>query len=108
MAQLDEALNSILGNQQAMAQIMALANSLSEEGGTLEEGVQQGEELPALHEEEPGDSLLNEEEPRADQDLVLLQAVSPFLKPERQEKLEQALELVRMLRLFRGALGGGE
>lgn len=100
MAQLDDALNSILGNQQAMAQIMALANSLSEEGGPLEQTQQEGEELPALPEK-----CIPEDRIGEDRDLALLGAVKPFLKPERREKLEQALELVRMLRILRGAIG---
>ena len=99
MAQLDDALNSILGNQQAMAQIMALANSLTEEGGALEQAQQNSEELPALSEGNRAEDTMGE-----DRDLVLLGAVKPFLKPERREKLEQALELVRMLRMLRGAL----
>ena len=103
MAQLDDALNSILGNQQAMAQIMALANSLTEEGGPLEQTQQSSEGMPVLSEESKP-----EEERGEDRDLVLLGAVRPFLKPERREKLDQALELVRMLRMLRGALGSEE
>ena len=104
MAQMEDALNSILGNQQAMAQIMALANALSGEteiaqesqGGMEEEQVIQPDILP----EPPSIPA-----PLEDRDLVLLGAVKPFLRPERQEKLEQALELVRMLRMFRTAFG---
>ena len=103
MAQLDDALNSILGNQQAMAQIMALANSLTEEGGPLEQTQQHGEDSPTLPEKSKLEDVAGES-----RDLVLLEAVKPFLKPERREKLEQALELVRMLRMLRGAMGSEE
>ena len=103
MAQLDDTLNSILGNRQAMEQIMALANSLTEEGGPLEQLPQNDEELPVLPERRKPEETAGE-----DRDLALLGAVRPFLKPERREKLDQALELVRMLRMLRGALGSEE
>ena len=38
----------------------------------------------------------------------LLMALRPFLKPERQEKLDRALRLARLTHLAGGALRGGE
>lgn len=104
MAQMEDALNSILGNQQAMAQIMALANSISGEAGMAQESQSCIEEEQAIQPEflpEPPSIPV----PKEDRDLALLGAVKPFLRTERQEKLEQALELVRMLRMFRTAFG---
>ena len=103
MAQMEEALQSILGNQQAMEQIMALANSLSGENIPVQDDgmVDAGEVSSGTFEPERLQRLIPEE----DRDLILLRAVSPFLKPERQEKLAQALELVQMLRMFRSAFG---
>ena len=103
MEQMEEALQSLLGNQQAMEQIMALANSLSGENTAMQdEGMAETEETPKGNfEPEQLQRLI----PAENRDLTLLRAVSPFLKPERQEKLAQALELVQMLRMFRSAFG---
>lgn len=110
MAQLDDALNSILGNQQAMAQIMALANSLSGELSPDAPDGPEGEEActpPPEPVSEPPD-FTSPPPIEEDRDLALLGAVKPFLRPERQEKLDQALDLVRMLRMFRMAFPGKE
>ena len=71
MAEFDDKLNSILSNPDAMAQIMQLAQSLS----------------------------------NARQ---LLYALRPYLKPERQEKVERALQLARLFHLGRKFLAGWE
>ena len=104
MAQMEEALHSILGNQQAMEQIMALANSLSSEQGSERESKLFVEQEEASVPEVPSKPPVFI--PEEDRDLALLTAVKPFLRSERQEKLEQALELVRMLRMFRTAFRG--
>lgn len=131
MAEFEEKLNSILGNQEAMEQIMALARSLSGEKG---EGAppdgppEEGE--PPRREEPPGDEegrsgpdlskLLGEVDPGMlqmgmrlfreyqssdDRNAALLQALRPFLKEERRAKLDKAVRIARMTRLIRAALG---
>ena len=126
MAQLEEQLNQILGNPQAMEQIRSLAQSLS---GKQED---QASEQPAAEpESEPADQppaesdtpsplfaldgldprllrmgmgLLSEYSAQDDKKTALLAALKPFLKPERQEKMDQAVRIARLTRVIRTAL----
>ena len=79
MAEFDDKLNSILSNPDAMAQIMQLAQSLSGGTGGRDSNARQ-----------------------------LLYALRPYLKPERQEKVERALQLARLFHLGRKFLAGWE
>lgn len=124
MAQWEEQLNQILGDPQAMGQIMSLAQSLSgkqeehqEEPPDREEG---SETSPPPVEEEPsplsalagldpkllqmGMGLLSEYSAQDDKKTALLAALKPFLKPERQEKMDQAVRIARLTRVIRTAL----
>ena len=118
MAQLEEQLNQILGNPQAMEQIMALAQSLS---GKQEEERQPEEETQPQAENDPpsplsaldgldprllrmGMGLLSEYSAQDDKKTALLAALKPFLKPERQEKMDQAVRIARLTRVIRTAL----
>lgn len=137
MAEFEDKLNSILGNQEAMSQIMALARSLS--------GEQPQEKPPAL--EVPGEdqentyvpaanaqevsapdlsALLGQIDPQMlqigmevvrqvqstqDRNAALLKALRPFLREERRARLDRALQIARMTKLIRAtlsALGGKE
>ena len=106
MADFDTTLNSILGNSDAMSQIMALAQSISS-------GMEQGNPSSESEENESDcdqDAItpvdyLSPPASAASRDAALLQAVRPFLRQERQKQVDRALELVGMLRLFRTALG---
>ena len=121
MAQLEEQLNQILGDPQAMEQIMALAQSLSgrqeeqEGAGAPDQGAQDGAEgnapspLSALDGLDPrllklGMGLLSEYSAQDDRKTALLAALKPFLKPERQEKMDQAVRIARLTRVIRAAL----
>ena len=128
MAEFEEKLTSILGNQQAMDQIMALARSLS--------GEKEGEDAPREEREpaereaasshgEGGDGpdlsqllsgvdpgmlqmgmrLFQEYQGTDDRNAALLQALRPFLREERRAKLDKAVRIARMTRLIRVALG---
>ena len=130
MAEFEDKLNSILGNQAAMNQIMALARSLS--------GEQPAQEAPPAREspsedatyvpaaEEPAPSapdlsaLMGQIDPRMlqmgmdiirqvqsteDRNAALLNALRPFLKEERRARLDRALQIARMTKLVRAALG---
>lgn len=130
MAEFEEKLNSILGNQEAMGQIMALARSLS------------GDQTPTPSPEPPAEggppsvpaadtppdlsALLGQVDPKMiqigmevlrqvqsteDRNAALLNALRPFLREERQDRLDRALRITRMAKLIRaamGALGGKE
>ena len=128
MAQWEEQLNQILGNPQAMEQIMSLAQSLSgkqEEQApeqSASEAVEQDAETTPPQAEEAGASslsalagldpkllqigmgLLSEYSAQDDQKTALLTALKPFLKPSRQEKMDQAVRIARLTRVIRTAL----
>ena len=130
MAGFEEQLNSILGNQEAMSQIMALARSLS--GGPQEtppapEGAEEPGEatyVPAEGEAAPSvpdlSALLGQIDPKMtqigmevfrqvqsteDRNAALLNALRPFLKEERRARLDRALQIARTAKLVRVALG---
>ena len=132
MGDFEEKLQSILGDQRAMDQIMALARSLSgEEKGeapppeTPEEKQPEGRE-PAAPPPPDLSQLLGEVDPRMvqagleilrqvhsidDRNAALLNALRPFLREERRPRLDRALQLARMTRMIRvaiGVLGGKE
>lgn len=134
MSDFEEKLNAILSDPDAMAQVMNLAQSLNL-GGPSGEAPQEAEAPPDAGEGPPkppesaafsglGDllgqvdpgviqrllPLLGELRGGEDQDrrLQLLNALRPFLKPERQEKVERAVKAARLLHLgkrFLSAMG---
>lgn len=131
MAEFEDKLNAILGNQEAMGQIMALARSLSGEGAAPQpapEGAQQagavieGESYQVSDTPQPPDlsALLGQLDPRMlqagmeiirqvqsteDRNAALLNALRPFLKEERRGRLDRALQIARMTKLVRAAIG---
>ncbi len=129
MAEFEEKLNAILGNQEAMGQIMALARSLS--GEKKEEPVQQADWEPVEAQDAPagrapessaapepdpamlqmGMRVIRELQGSDDRNAALLQALRPFLREEKRARLDKALQIARMTRMIRaalGALGGRE
>ena len=118
MAEFEDQLNAILGNQEAMGQIMALARSLSggpqERGEEPAEGVPEGGEagaVPAL----PGGptpdlmlqigmQVLREVQNTQDRSTALLNALRPFLREERRARLDKAIQIARVSRMIRAAL----
>lgn len=128
MAQWEEQLNQILGDPQAMGQIMSLAQSLSgkQEASAQEDAPPEppdqspaGEDhtpeetspspLSALSGLDPkllqmGMGLLSEYSAQDDKKTALLAALKPFLKPERQAKMDQAVRIARLTRVIRTAL----
>lgn len=130
MEDFEEKLNTILSSPETMGQIMALANSISgkPEGGTpAQEGPVQPREASAQPPQEgaaqqAGDmlSLLQGLDPSMltklaalyreyargeDEKAALLTAMRPFLRPERQEKVEKALQITRISRVIQAAFG---
>lgn len=86
MSEFDDKLSAILGDQNAMSQIMALAQSLSGPMAEAESG-------------EPAE--IPEQDGRA-QDIQLLSALRPYLKENRRKRLDRAIELLQLLRLIKG------
>ena len=134
VAGFDDKLNSILSNPDAMAQIMQLAQSLSggpEGGGDDPPPPQSGGPSagPGRQPSQPPPSgsdplsalaggldpqllmrflpLLRELGGQQDSNArQLLYALRPYLKPERQEKVERALQLARLFRIGKKFLSG--
>lgn len=125
MGELDEKLNAILGDPQAMGQIMALARSLGGQGGA-EAGKEAPEREPEQHSQEPplfspeeldprllqmGMRVLREYQREDERKTALLTALRPFVKEERYANLDRAIQIARLSRLIRAALeelGRGE
>ena len=122
MAEFDEQLNNILSNPNAMSQIMQLAQSLS--GGQERPTAPPP---PQAKQSSPPDllsSLTGGIDPKlmarllpliqelgSQQDSnarALLYALRPYLKEERQEKVERALQLARLFHLGKKFLVGWE
>lgn len=117
MSELEEKLNSILSDPEAMAQVMNLAQSLSAQtGGTAptdapappaQDG---GSDVSAMLSRAissldpellrrllPVLSQLNREE--SSQTAALLYALRPFLREDRRGKVERAVQLARLIHL---------
>lgn len=157
MADLEDKLNAILGNPEAMGQIMSIARSLSDAGDAADSDAHSGGEdtqaVPSSGEEPDGDaggqtpnseavaallsgltgqprteyqsdsgdnplSALGSLDPKLiqialqlfsaysaedDRRTALLNALKPFLKEERQAKLDKAIQIAKLSRVIRVA-----
>lgn len=121
MGQWEEKLGAILNDPQAMSQIMSIAQSLG--GDQPPEQTPQGEgedtqsapapsapteDAPALDPAvmEAGLRALSVWQDRSDPRSTLLQALRPFVREERQAKVDKAVRIVRMSKAVRAALEG--
>lgn len=124
MGEFEEKLNSILGDQQAMGQIMALAQSLGKSSPQEEQEdtppSQSSDDAPDLSQlmgsidpkmMQLGMRLMREYQQNDSQNTALLQALRPYLREERRSRLDKAVQIAKMSRLLRvalGSLGKGE
>lgn len=117
MSELEEKLNSILSDPEAMAQVMSLAQSLSAQtDGTTPSDApsppapDSGSDVSAMLSRAvssldpellrrllPVLSQLNREE--SSQTAALLYALRPFLREDRRGKVERAVQLARLIHL---------
>lgn len=115
MAEFEEKLNAILSDPQAMGQILSAAKALSgseDEPSPPEKDAQDeaaSEPLSALGQLDPrlvqlGLKLLSEYTSSDDRKTALLEALKPFLRPERQAKMEQAIKIAKLSRVIQTAL----
>lgn len=93
MSEFDEKLGAILGDADAMSRIMELAQSLSTpkeegEGAACESGADTPPPCPVPSVE-------------TGRDARLLAAMRPYLRPERQRKVDRTLEMLSMIRMIR-------
>ena len=131
MAEFDEKLNSILSNPNAMAQIMQLAQSITGENSAAAPPPPQAQPMapppPPPQSAAPAAnplSALGNMDPKLMMKLLpliqelggtqdsdarrLLYALSPYLKPDRRDKIERALQLARLFHIGRQFLAKWE
>lgn len=133
MSELEDKLGALLSNPDSMAQVMHLAQQLSGSLGGQESA--QAQEIPQETVSVPapaagGDGglgsllggldpamiakflpLLQEYGKSNTQSMQLLYALQPYLKPERQDKIQRAAKLARLIhlgKLFLKEMGGLE
>ncbi len=120
MGELDEKLNSILSNPDSMAQIMQMAQQLSgsfnQQPDPPSPPPQQQSQQPQQQPSKPADGgsflggldpglaakflpLLQEYSKPNTQAIQLLNALRPYLKEEKQEKIQRAAKLARIIHL---------
>lgn len=121
MSELEDKLGAILSNQEAMSQIMALAQSLGKSGSPPPEPPEQPPPQEAAQGQGGGDlfSALGNLDPRFismamrlageyssndDRRAALLEALRPFVKAERYAKLDKAIQISKLTRVVRIAL----
>ena len=126
MAELNDMLNGILSNPQAMQQIMALAQSMGLQGqnGPPQQAAPPTPaapsapppQLPQLPQQsqpsqqpDPAQLIqgflqLSRQSGGDERQLALFQAIKPFIRPDRAEKLERAIQVARISRLAGNAL----
>lgn len=124
MGEFEEKLQSILGNQEAMGQIMSIAQALGggqgETAGQLpnteiqsapsEGGAPAGPDLSALlGNVDPrilqlGMRLLAEYNRQDEHKLALLAALRPYVRAERYAKVDKAVQIARLAHVIRTAL----
>ena len=120
MSEFEDRLEAILGNPDAMAQIMSLAQNL---GGTSqsETPTPPPADLPPGLPSDPGTlfGMLGDLDPQMiqegmklfsqlsaanDERTALLCSLKPFLKEERYAKMDRAIQIARLSRVIRTAL----
>lgn len=116
MAEFEEKLNAILNDPQAMGQILSAAKALSgqeedvqtADGDLSSPAEPAGDPLSALGQLDPrllqvGMRLLSEYTGSDDRKTALLEALKPFLRPERRAKVDQAVKIAKLSRVIRTA-----
>lgn len=121
LSEFEDKLQSILGNPEAMEQILSMARSISGNPPAQDEPETPDTLAPQTFREPSVDpfSMLNGLDPRLVQlgmrllseysrednrTVALLTALQPFLKQDRYPKMDQAVQIARLSRVIRVAL----
>ena len=121
MSELEEKLNSLLSNSDAMAQVMQLAQSLSQSSGSADGGsappppppknaAPNADDLNAMLSQLTGGldpALLSRllpvvsqmNRPQSSETSALLYALQPFLREKRRDKVARAAQLAKLIHL---------
>ncbi|MGN1004285.1 MAG: hypothetical protein ACI4O5_05545, partial [Oscillospiraceae bacterium] len=121
MSEFEDKLQSILGNPEAMSQIMSIAQSIT--GNSQDSGAAAEEEPapPPPENQAAGDpfSMLGNLDPRLvqmgmrllseynstdDRKVALLTALQPFVREERYAKVDKAIQIAKLAHVIRVAL----
>ena len=121
MSEFEDKLQSILGNPEAMSQIMSIAQSIT--GNSQDSGAAAEEEPapPPSESQAAGDpfSMLGNLDPRLvqmgmrllseynstdDRKVALLTALQPFVREERYAKVDKAIQIAKLAHVIRVAL----
>lgn len=107
MEDMDSRLNALLSDPEAMGRIMALAQQLSSESTTSSPPPCSPPSPPPAQQEDDGFDpmvllkflpLLQElRQDHSSQTMQFLSALRPYLKPERQPKVERAVKLAHLI-----------
>ena len=106
MEDMDSRLNALLSDPEAMGRIMALAQQLSGESAASSTPPSPEPPPPSQQEEDSFDPMLllkflpllqELRQDNSSQSMQFLSAMRPFLKPERQPKVERAVKLAHLI-----------
>lgn len=106
MEDMDSRLNALLSDPEAMGRIMALAQQLSGESTASSPPSSPEPPPPSQQEDEGFDPMLllkflpllqELRQDNSSQSMQFLSAMRPFLKPERQPKVERAVKLAHLI-----------
>ena len=101
MDDFEEKLNTILSSPETLEQIMAMAGALTgdaSDSSTCEDNFLDTSMLFKLL------PLLQEYQSGSEEKQALLQAMKPFLRSESQAKLDKAIQITRLTRVFRAGM----
>lgn len=122
MSEFEDKLQSILGNPDAMNQIMSIAQSITGSSQDSEDPARSEESVPPPAADQPADDplsmfgsldprliqvgmrLLSEYNAKDDRKTALLTALQPFIKQERYAKVDKAIQIAKLARVIRAAL----
>ena len=106
MEDMDSRLNALLSDSEAMGRIMALAQQLSGESAASSPPPSPEPPPPSQQEDDGFDPMLllkflpllqELRQDNSSQSMQFLSAMRPFLKPERQPKVERAVKLAHLI-----------
>ena len=106
MEDMDSRLNALLSDPEAMGRIMALAQQLSGESAASSPPPSPEPPPPSQQEDDSFDPMLllkflpllqELRQDNSSQSMQFLSAMRPFLKPERQPKVERAVKLAHLI-----------
>ncbi|MGM9606476.1 MAG: hypothetical protein ACI3XJ_03115 [Oscillospiraceae bacterium] len=121
MSEFEDKLQSILGNPEAMSQIMSIAQSITGNSNSGSDTAEEEPDPPPSESQAAGDplSMLGNLDPRLvqmgmrllseynstdDRKVALLTALQPFVREERYAKVDKAIQIAKLAHVIRVAL----